>query len=219
MIPVICFVGVSDCGKTTLLEKVIPLLKNKSYHVGVVKNDTHGFDVDKEGKDTYRHKQAGAKAVLISGPDQFAIISDTDRFLTLEDFTFLMGDKVDIILTEGFKSSDKPKIEIFLDGVSSDILCKNDPALIGIATNNMDRVKKLTDKTIFDMNNPEQIADFIEDHYILKKKRKVFLTVNGKKIKIKDFVEDIIASTVKGMVAELKDCENPKDIRLIISEE
>lgn len=219
MIPVICFVGVSDCGKTTLLEKVIPLLKNKGYSVGVVKNDTHGFEVDKEGKDTYRHKQAGAKAVLISGPDQFALISDTDRFLTLDDFTFLMGDKVDVILTEGFKSSDKPKIEIFLDGVSSDILCKNDPSLIGVATNNIDKVKKLTDRPVFDMNNPDEIVDFIEQHYITKKKRKVFLTVNGKKIKIKDFVEDIVASTVKGMVSELKDCENPKDIRLIIHEE
>jgi len=85
-----------------------------------------------------------------------------------------MGDKVDIILTEGLKAQNKPKIEIFLDGVSSDILCKNDPALIGIATNNMDKGKKLTDKPIFDMNNPGQIADFIEDHYILKRKERFF---------------------------------------------
>jgi molybdopterin-guanine dinucleotide biosynthesis protein B len=216
MIPILCFVGCSDCGKTTLLEKIIPLLKNKGYKIGAIKNDTHGFNVDREGKDSYRLKQAGATSVIISGPNQFALISDNDKFLTLEDFIFLMGDKVDIILTEGFKSSNKPKIELFLDSVSTDILCKNDPFLVGVATNNVDKVKNIINKPVFDMNEPKEIADFIEQHYILKKKGRVFLNVNGQSIKTKDFVEDIIAATVKGMLSELKGCDNPKDIKLII---
>lgn len=219
MIPVICFVGASDCGKTTLLEKVIPILNDRGYKVGVIKNDTHGFDVDKEGKDTYRLKRAGAYSVLISGPEKFALISDCDKFLSLDDFAFFMGDKLDVILTEGFKSSNKPKIELFLDGVSSELLCANDNTLIGVATDNFEKVKALTDRHIFDINNAVEIADFIEKHFIQKKKRKLFLLVNGKKIKIKDFVEDIVASTIKGMISELKDCENPKDIRIVISEE
>jgi molybdopterin-guanine dinucleotide biosynthesis protein B len=218
MIPVICFVGAADCGKTTLLEKVIFVLKKRGYNVGVIKNDTHGFDVDKEGKDTYRLKNAKAHSVLISGPDKFALISDCDKFLSLDDFVFLMGDKVDIVLTEGFKSSDKPKIELFLDGVSTELLCAKDNGLIGVATNNFQKVETLTDKRLFDLNNETEIADFIENHYIKKKKRKLFLVVNGKKVKVKDFVEDIVVSTIKGMISELKDCEDPKDIRIVISE-
>ena len=170
MIPVICFVGAADCGKTTLLEKVIFVLKKRGYNVGVIKNDTHGFDVDKEGKDTYRLKNAKAHSVLISGPDKFALISDCDKFLSLDDFVFLMGDKVDIVLTEGFKSSDKPKIELFLDGVSTELLCAKDNGLIGVATNNFQKVETLTDKRLFDLNNETEIADFIENHYIKKKK-------------------------------------------------
>jgi len=219
MVPIICFVGSSDCGKTTLLEKVIKVLKNKGYKVGVIKNDTHGFEIDKEGKDTYRLKQAGANSVIISGPDKYAIISDTDKFYTLDDFAFYIGDKTDIILTEGFKSSKKPKIELFLDGISTDILCKDDETLIAVATNNNEKVKMLTNRPILDINNPEEISDFIEQHYLNKKKRKLFLMVNGKKIKIKDFVEDIVTSTIIGMVSELKDCNNPKDIRIVIKDE
>ncbi|MCB4205453.1 molybdopterin-guanine dinucleotide biosynthesis protein B [Deferribacterales bacterium Es71-Z0220] len=219
MVPIICFVGASDCGKTTLLEKVISVLRNRGYKVGIIKNDTHGFEIDKEGKDTYRLKQAGANSVIISGPDKYAIISDADKFYSLDDFAFYIGDKTDIILTEGFKSSKKPKIELFLDGTSTEILCKDDETLVAVATNNKEKIKMLTKRPILDINNPEEISNFIEQHYLNKKKRKLFLMVNGKKIKIKDFVEDIVTSTIIGMVSELKDCSDPKDIRIVIKDE
>lgn len=219
MVPIICFVGGSDCGKTTLLEKVIKVLKDRGYRVGVIKNDTHGFEIDKEGKDTYRLKQAGANSVIISGPDKYAIISDAEKFYSLDDFAFYIGDKTDIILTEGFKSSKKPKIELFLDGISKEILCKDDETLIAVATNNKEKIKKLTDRPILDINNPQEISDFIERHYLNKKKRKLTLMVNGKKIKIKDFVEDIVTSAIVGMVSELKDCSDPRDIRIVIKDE
>ncbi|MBZ4644256.1 MAG: molybdopterin-guanine dinucleotide biosynthesis adapter protein [Deferribacteres bacterium] len=218
MIPIICFVGASDCGKTTLLEKIIPIIKNKGYRVGIIKNDTHGFEIDREGKDTYRLKQAGASSVIISGPDKFALISDSDKYYSLDDYAFMLEDKADIILTEGFKSSNKPKIEIFLNGVSNDLLCKTDETLIAVATDVPEIVSKIYKKKILDLNNPEQIADFIERHYLDKKRRKLSLIVNGKKIKVKDFVEDIVTSTIIGMISELKDCNNPKEIRIIIND-
>lgn len=218
MLPIVCFVGASDCGKTTLIENIIPILNKKGFKVATVKNDIHGFDVDREGKDTYRHKKAGAHSVIISGPDTFAMISEGNAQMNLDDYLFLISSKVDIVLTEGFKSSKKPKIELFLKGVSSEIMCSNDPHLVAVATNDPESVKSLTERPVIDLNNYDEIAEFIQKHFILPRKRKVFLMVNGKKIKIKDFVEDIISSTVRGMMSELKDCDNPKSIKLIIDE-
>lgn len=219
MLPIICFVGASDCGKTTLIENIIPILSQRGIKVGTVKNDVHGFDVDKEGKDTYRHKKSGAYSVIISGPDKFAMISDGNSKMTLDDYLFLVSDKVDIVLGEGFKSSDKPKIELFLKGASSELLCGNDPHLVAVATDDAEAVRNLTDRPILDLNNYSDMADYIQKHFISPKKRTVSLVVNGKKIKIKDFVEDILSSTIRGMVSELRDCENPRNIKIVINED
>ena len=80
MPPIISIVGKSDSGKTTLLEKLIAEIKNRGYHIGTIKHDTHGFDIDREGKDTWRHKKAGASTVAISSPTKVAIIKDINQF-------------------------------------------------------------------------------------------------------------------------------------------
>jgi len=76
MPPIISIVGKSDSGKTTLLEKLLAEIKNRGYHSGIIKHDTHGFDIDHEGKDTWRHKKAGASTVIISSPNKIAVIRD-----------------------------------------------------------------------------------------------------------------------------------------------
>src|SRR3990170_4407238 len=85
MIPIVSIVGTSDSGKTTLLEKLIPELIKKGYRVATIKHDVHGFDVDREGKDSWRHKKAGARTTIISSPEKIAVISDTDKDMTLEE--------------------------------------------------------------------------------------------------------------------------------------
>lgn len=219
MLPMVCFVGASDCGKTTLIENIIPILSRNGIKVGTIKNDVHGFDVDKEGKDTYRHKKSGAYSVIISGLDNFAMISDGNSKMTLDDYLFLVSDKVDIVLGEGFKSSEKPKIELFLKGTSKELLCANDPHLVAVATDDPDTVKRMTNRPILNLNDYGEIANYVQKHFVNPRKRRVSLVVNGKKIKIKDFVEDILASTIKGMVSELRDCENPRNIRIVINED
>ncbi len=84
MPPIISIISKKRSGKTTLLEKLIPELKQRGYRVGVVKHDTHGFDIDHEGKDTYRHKAAGAEAVLISSPWKISLIQDVPEELSLD---------------------------------------------------------------------------------------------------------------------------------------
>lgn len=112
--PVISIVSKKRSGKTTLLEKLIPELKRRGYRVGTVKHDTHGFDIDHEGKDTWRHKQAGADAVVISSPWKLSVIKDVAKEVDLNRIVVEQLSDMDIVLTEGYKNAGMPQIEIFL---------------------------------------------------------------------------------------------------------
>lgn len=131
-IPVISIVAKSGTGKTTLMEKIIKELKLKNYKLAVIKHDAHSFEIDKPGKDTWRHAQAGADIVAISSPEKVALIEKRDSELTLDEvISRITG--VDIILTEGYKSGNKPKIEVFRSTAHSTLLCE-EKELIALAS-------------------------------------------------------------------------------------
>ena len=131
-IPVVAVVGKSDSGKTTLLEKLLREAKRRGWRVATVKHDVHGFDMDKPGKDTWRHAQAGADLVVISSPNRIAILEKVDEDKPLaEVISRIQG--VDLIFTEGYKRSDKPKIEVFRSAVHQELLCTPEE-LIAIAS-------------------------------------------------------------------------------------
>lgn len=133
MIPVVCIVGKSGAGKTTLIEALIHGLKAKGRRVGTIKHDVHGFEMDKEGKDTWRHKKAGADLVLISSPDKLALIKDMHREMDLRELmdTYVSG--VDIVLVEGYKAGNSfPKIEVYRRDLSNALLCAGDETLIAV---------------------------------------------------------------------------------------
>ena len=109
--PVITFVGLSGTGKTTYLERLIPLLKARGLRLAVVKHDAHQFEMDKPGKDTWRFAQAGADVVAISSSTQAAILERPERELTLDEVISRLP-PADLILTEGYKTEDNPKIEL-----------------------------------------------------------------------------------------------------------
>lgn len=113
MPPIISIISKKRSGKTTLLEKLIPELKQRGYRVGVVKHDTHGFDIDHEGKDTYRHKAAGAEAVLISSPWKISLIQDVPEELSLDQIVSRYLNDYDLVLTEGYKKAHKAAVEVF----------------------------------------------------------------------------------------------------------
>ena len=129
-VPVISMVGKSGVGKTTALERVIREIKRRGYKVGTVKHDTHGFDVDRPGKDSWRHAQAGSDVVVISGPHKMALIRQLDSEVSLDDIVSLLGD-LDLIITEGYKKGDKPKIEVTRQARGTQLLCQPEE-LIGI---------------------------------------------------------------------------------------
>lgn len=110
-VPIITFVGLSGTGKTTFLEKLIPVLKARGYRLAVIKHDAHHFEMDKPGKDTWRFTRAGADVVAISNREKCAILERPPAELSLEELVERLPE-VDLVLTEGYKYGSHPKIEI-----------------------------------------------------------------------------------------------------------
>ena len=108
----VSFVAKSGTGKTTLLERVIALLKDRGYKVGIVKHDAHDFDIDHPGKDSFRLTAAGADNMLICSPKKLALVKQHAAAPPVEELLAVYFSDMDIILTEGFKKSSLPKIEI-----------------------------------------------------------------------------------------------------------
>lgn len=127
--PIVSVVGKKNSGKTTLVEKLIKELKNRGYRLASVKHDAHSFDIDHPGKDSWRHGQAGADIVAISSPEKLAMIEKTDREPTLDEVVSRMT-PVDLVITEGFKRSNKIKIEVFRkDAGHEGLLCEKEELL------------------------------------------------------------------------------------------
>jgi len=117
-VPVLCFVGRSNSGKTTLIEQLIPELVRAGYKIATVKHSGHGFDLDTEGKDSWRHKRAGASTVLVLSKGSLAMFSDVDDDIHLTDLRKRFLDKsIDLILAEGWKSDSFPKIVVVRDQI------------------------------------------------------------------------------------------------------
>ncbi len=129
-VPVISFVGRSGVGKTAALEHVIRELKRRGLRVGTIKHDAHDFDIDRPGKDSWRHGQAGSDVVVIAGPRRMAMIRKLDQELSLDDLVPLMGD-LDLVLTEGYKRGDRPKVEVSRKACGTDLLCRAEE-LVGL---------------------------------------------------------------------------------------
>jgi len=157
---VISFVAYSGTGKTTLLEQVIPILKERGYKVGVIKHDAHRFEIDHPGKDSYRLTAAGADSMLLCSGEKLALVRRHLQAPPIAALLELCGSDLDIILTEGFKQSSLPKIELHRASLERPLICRgerSDETLIAVAT---DSPLEL-DVPLLDLNEPQQIADFI----------------------------------------------------------
>ncbi|UCD79092.1 MAG: molybdopterin-guanine dinucleotide biosynthesis protein B [Desulfobacterales bacterium] len=157
---IICIVGRSQSGKTTLIEKLIPVLISKGYRIGTIKHSHHIFDFDKTGKDSWRHKDAGAETVIIASPGKIAMVKN-DHQGTLESLQDYFDD-LDLVITEGYKKARKPKIEVVRAARHRQALLLKDPYLVAVVS---DAGLEL-DVPVFDLEDIDSLADFIEKKYL-----------------------------------------------------
>ncbi len=218
MIPVISFVGSSNSGKTTLVEQVIKILSDKGIRISLIKHDAHGFEIDHEGKDTWRHKKAGAVRVLISSPAKYAMIADGEA--DLGDMLYMAGDgDIDLIVIEGYKSSSLPKIEVFREANGKKPVCTGHESLLAVATDTPESEQLKSAPMLLDINDPQAVVRFIEERILCEEKPFPFvsLVADGKKIDLNRFASFSLANTLKGYLKSLKGAEDAVEFEIKIS--
>ncbi len=131
--PLVCIVGYSGSGKTTLMVNLIASLTHRGLRVGTIKHDVHGFQMDRPGKDSFRHKAAGAATSIISSPHQMAMVTDVDHDHTPRELLPMLAN-MDIVLAEGFKRARLSKIEVFRAETGKGPACQGDPHLLAVVS-------------------------------------------------------------------------------------
>jgi molybdopterin-guanine dinucleotide biosynthesis protein B len=134
MPPVLALIGKPNCGKTTLIEKLIPALVEKGVRVGTIKHHHGDIRMDTPGKDTWRHKQAGAQVVLLASPVGIGLIQDTAGDTPVEDLVSRYFQEVDLVIAEGYKWSTLPKIEVFRSTVYDEPMQEPGKSLIAMVS-------------------------------------------------------------------------------------
>lgn len=163
-IPVLGIAAFSGTGKTTLIEKLLPLLGNKGLRTGLVKASHHRVEPDPPGKDSYRLRRAGASQLVLSMPGRSLCYTEYPpgypRQLT-EQLQLLNQSLLDLILVEGFRDAPINKIELHRRDYDKPFLFTDDPHIIAIAWDGNPGITLPEHLTELDINNPEQIADYI----------------------------------------------------------
>jgi molybdopterin-guanine dinucleotide biosynthesis protein B len=158
---IIGFAGWSGSGKTTVIEQIVPVLQSENLSVSLIKHAHHQFDIDQPGKDSWRHRQAGCREVLVTSSVRWALIHELqdEEELTLRGALGRLS-PCDLVLVEGFKRAVIPKLEIHRASVGKPLLYPDDPNVIGVAT---DAPAALAEGSIsvLDLNNVSAIAEFV----------------------------------------------------------
>ncbi len=162
-VPIIGLAAYSGTGKTTLLIKIIPLLKEQGIETGVIKHAHHTFEIDQPGKDSYEIRKAGANQMLIGSKQRWALMVEqdgNDQVTRLNEYvTKLDQSKLDLILVEGFKPEAIPKIELHRPVLNNPLICETDDSIIAIATDTPIHTK--TNLPILDLNDDKAIVKYI----------------------------------------------------------
>jgi molybdopterin-guanine dinucleotide biosynthesis protein B len=157
-IPIVSIVGYSNSGKTTLIEKMIPELARRGLCVATIKHNRKGFEIDHEGKDSWRHRRAGAGVTVLASPGKVAVMADTDGDPGPEELSERFIRDVDVILSEGFKGNPHPKIEVYRKSLGRDFISRSDAMLLAVAGDSPEGIEA----PCFDLDDVAGLADLIE---------------------------------------------------------
>lgn len=211
MIPILSVVGRSGSGKTTLLEKLIRELSARGRRVGTIKHHYHGpVTVDVPGKDSWRHKQAGASAVALSAPQSLFTVRDLSGELSLDEITHRALFDVDLVLTEGGKSGPMPKIEVSRAAQAAPLLCGPEDRLVAVVSD------RETGASVpqFGLEDVAALADFIEREFLRGEGPRVDLLVGGRRVDLDAQTAEILARVVRSLVGTGQDLSRGPAIEL-----
>jgi molybdopterin-guanine dinucleotide biosynthesis adapter protein len=164
------FAGYSGSGKTTLIERVIPILTQRGLRVSVLKHAHHSFDIDKPGKDSFRHREAGASEIMLVSEKRWVIMHEArgDVEPSMEEMLARFG-PCDLVLVEGYKFGRLPKIEVhrgdFAADAKSHAMFREDQNIVAIATDVPERFEQIARIPLLELNHPQDIAAFIIRHF------------------------------------------------------
>jgi molybdopterin-guanine dinucleotide biosynthesis protein B len=163
---VVGFAGYSGSGKTTLVERLIPALKLRGLRVSVVKHAHHSFDIDHPGKDSWRHREAGAFEVVVASDRRLALMREFEQPFepTVHQLIAELYDGVDWVLVEGFKHSDLLKIEVWRATHGKPARYPHDDFIAAIATDTPQQLPQATGLDVLDLNNPDAVAEWLVAH-------------------------------------------------------
>ena len=160
---VVGIAGYSGSGKTTLVERLIPALRARGQRVSVVKHAHHKFDIDHVGKDTWRHRAAGAFEVVVASDTRLALMREFEQpsQMTVHQVIAELYDGVDWVVVEGFKQSDLQKIEVWRASAGKAARYVDDDFIVAIATDSPTELPQATLRPVLNLNDPEAVADWL----------------------------------------------------------
>ncbi len=166
-VPLLGFAAWSGTGKTTLLEKIIPLLRRRGLRLAIIKHAHHDFDIDHEGKDSYRLRKAGANQTLVASRRRWALITEQEEEKSEPELSSLLTrldhQQLDLILVEGFKHEAFPRIELHRPSLGKPLLFPDDENIVALATEQSAEI--ICSLPRLDINEPDQIVDFILGYF------------------------------------------------------
>jgi len=210
MQPIISIVGKTESGKTTLLEGLITELKQRGYKVAVIKHAGEDFELDEVNKDSWRFSQAGSEVSAISSSHKLALIKNLEHDLSPQELSHFIWWDYDLILTEGFKQSSHPKIEVHRKEQGKELLSPPQQLLAVVTDEPLD-----VDVPQFSRDEVQKIADLIE-RALLDKHREddVDLFINDVYIPINQFFKSLLSRTLVAMTSGLKGIREVKSLRI-----
>ena len=160
---VVSFAGYSGSGKTTLVECLIGVMRLRGLRVSVIKHAHHNFDIDKPGKDSWRHREAGAFEVLVASNQRMVLQRQFEQPTQLSVHHWLaeVWHGVDWVLVEGFKQSDLPKVEVWRHASGQPVRYMNDDFIVAIATDSPSQMPAPTQRPLLDLNDADAVCDWL----------------------------------------------------------
>jgi molybdopterin-guanine dinucleotide biosynthesis adapter protein len=213
MPPIVSIVGRSKSGKTTLIEKLLAELKARGYRVATVKHTHSNMVVPESEKDSDRHLKAGSAAALVTGLDKIIMVKPLPQEFTLSQIAQIIGEDYDLILTEGFKHDDAPKIEVHRK--ANALPLPDVKKVFAYATD-----EPLESKVRqFALDDVKGIADLIEEGFIKPNRERFSLWVNDAPIGLNAFTREFVINVLLGMANSLKGVGKIRTMKIFLKKE